>query len=73
MTEKEKVISIIGQEQVDRFINEDEISDDFYEKLFVEYYIDHEDMPYGTKKARDGDPYAWIYERLLVIFSDSVV
>jgi len=32
-----------------------------YEKLFV-YYSD--DMPYGTQKARDGDPIIWILDRL---------
>ena len=24
-----------------------------------------EDMPYGTQKARDGDPDEWIYDRLI--------
>jgi len=24
-----------------------------------------EDMPYGTAKARDGDPYEWIWNRLI--------
>jgi len=34
---------------------------DFYEALY-DYYFD--DMPYGTKKARTGDPYEWISDRL---------
>ena len=38
-----------------------EINDDLYHALY-DYYFD--DMPYGTKKARDGDPYEWISERL---------
>ena len=38
-----------------------EISDDLYHALY-DYYFD--DMPYGTKKARDGDPYEWVSERL---------
>ncbi len=29
--------------------------------LFV-YYMD--EMPYGTQKARTGDPYEWLFERL---------
>jgi hypothetical protein len=38
-----------------------EITDDLYHALY-DYYFD--DMPYGTKKARDGDPYEWVSERL---------
>lgn len=33
----------------------------FYEALY-EYYFD--DMPYGVQKARTGDPYEWIGQRL---------
>jgi hypothetical protein len=28
------------------------------------HYADSGDMPYGTMKARTGDPYEWIYEAL---------
>lgn len=38
-----------------------EINDDLYHALY-DYYFD--DMPYGTKKARDGDPYEWVSDRL---------
>jgi len=38
-----------------------EITDDLYHALY-DYYFD--DMPYGTKKARDGDPYEWVSQRL---------
>ena len=34
---------------------------DLFDALY-DYYFD--DMPYGTKKARDGDPYEWISQRL---------
>lgn len=35
-----------------------------------EYLYDHfeADMPYGTKKARDGDPGNWIADRMSEIF-----
>jgi hypothetical protein len=36
------------------------MSDDLYHALY-DYYFD--DMPYGTKKARDGDPHEWIADR----------
>jgi hypothetical protein len=38
-----------------------EITDDLYHALY-DYYFD--DMPYGVKKARDGDPYEWVSQRL---------
>ena len=41
------------------------MSDPLYDALY-DYYFD--DMPYGTKKARDGDPYEWISNR----FSDAI-
>jgi hypothetical protein len=34
---------------------------DFFDALY-EYYFD--EMPYGVKKGRDGDPYEWITDRL---------
>jgi hypothetical protein len=41
------------------------MSEPLYDALY-DYYFD--DMPYGTKKARDGDPYEWISNR----FSDDI-
>ena len=38
-----------------------ELDQDLFDALY-DYYFD--DMPYGTKKARDGDPYEWVSERL---------
>ena len=35
-----------------------------YEKLFVYFHFDTGEMPYGTAKARDGDPYEWIATKL---------
>ena len=37
--------------------------DDLYYELYV-YFVDSGDMPYGTQKARDGDPYEWIQDEL---------
>jgi hypothetical protein len=37
-----------------------DMSDSLYDALY-DYYFD--DMPYGVKKARDGDPYEWISDR----------
>ena len=38
-----------------------DFSDDLFYALY-DYYFD--EMPYGTKKARDGDPYEWVSQRL---------
>lgn len=38
-------------------------SDAFYEDLFT-YYMESGEMPYGVMKARTGDPYEWIAQRL---------
>jgi len=35
-----------------------------YEKLFQYFAFDTGEMPYGTAKARDGDPYVWIADKL---------
>ena len=42
------------------FTQSGEMSDALYDALY-DYYFD--DMPYGTKKARDGDPYEWVADR----------
>jgi len=30
-----------------------------------EYYCNSGEMPYGTMKARTGDPYQWIFDRIM--------
>ena len=37
---------------------------DLYSDLYEYYSSDPDYMPYGTQKARDGDPVQWITERL---------
>ncbi len=39
-----------------------EMDEDLYHALF-DYYAMHGEMPYGTMKARDGDPYEWVTQR----------
>ena len=43
------------------FIQHGDLSDHLYDALY-DYY--HDDMPYGVAKARSGDPYEWISNRL---------
>jgi hypothetical protein len=42
------------------FTQSGDMSDALYDALY-DYYFD--DMPYGTKKARDGDPHEWVADR----------
>ena len=73
MTEYEEVIAIIGKDAFNMLIMSDVMPDELYEKLFVEYYVDCEEMPYGTKKARTGDPYQWMYDRLHSLMMPGVI
>ena len=45
------------------------ITDDMYDALY-DYYTESGEMPYGTAKARDGDPMEWIEERVGELFGD---
>ena len=47
--------------EVADFKENGDLDQDLYEALY-DYYFD--DMPYGTKKARTGDPYEWVSQRL---------
>ena len=47
--------------EVRDFMETGELDSDLYHALY-DYYFD--EMPYGVKKARDGDPYEWVSNRL---------
>jgi hypothetical protein len=49
--------------EVKRFQAGDELDDDLYMALY-DYYMDQGEIPYGVAKARDGDPYQWVEDRL---------
>lgn len=49
--------------EVDQFKAGNELDHDLYDALF-DYYNDHGAMPYGVAKARTGDPFNWISDRL---------
>ncbi len=44
--------------------DDDFYSSSAYEKLFAYFAFESCEMPYGTAKARDGDPDVWILEYL---------
>lgn len=41
-----------------------ELTDEDFD-YFFEYYLNSAEMPYGVAKARDGDPYEWLTERIM--------
>ena len=60
------IIHTFGRDIRD-FIQHGDLSDHLYDALY-DYY--HDDMPYGVAKARSGDPYEWISNRLHQDLSD---
>lgn len=49
--------------EVKNFEDGGELDDDLYDALY-DYYSNNGEMPYGTMKARTGDPYEWVTDRL---------
>ncbi len=50
--------------EVKAFEQGGDLEENLYDALF-DYYLDSGEMPYGTAKARTGDPYEWVTERLV--------
>jgi hypothetical protein len=50
-----------GRLPLEAVLDAGELSDEQFEKLFNLFSTE---MPYGTQKARTGDPTVWILERL---------
>lgn len=48
------------KQDIPNFLETWELSEPLFQDLY-DYYFDQ--MPYGTRKARDGDPEEWIAER----------
>lgn len=61
MLSPEEVAELVQYRQGD---NEDEISDELFDKLF-NIYLNSGEMPYGTAKARTGDPHQWIADKIV--------
>ena len=49
--------------EVEDLKNGGELAQNLYEELF-EYYLELGEIPYGVAKARTGDPYEWVYDKL---------
>jgi len=60
--EHNEVKQILDKHNV-KSIDEIEVGEPVYDSLY-DYYVDSGEMPYGTMKARDGDPCEWICYRV---------
>uniref|UniRef100_UPI00190FA287 hypothetical protein n=1 Tax=Klebsiella pneumoniae TaxID=573 RepID=UPI00190FA287 len=49
--------------EVKQFQKGGDLDSDLYEALF-DYYNNAGEMPYGVAKARTGDPFEWVSQRL---------
>jgi len=49
--------------EVAQFEQGADLDDNLYDALY-DYYVNKGEMPYGTAKARSGDPYEWVSDRL---------
>lgn len=58
----------LTQKEIDAFVTDGTIEEHTHDRLF-EHFASNGEMPYGTMKARDGDPYLWIADRLAQEFS----
>lgn len=56
--------------EVGNFKTTGDLDNDLYDALY-DYYSDHGEMPYGVAKARTGDPYNWISDKLHQHLQDS--
>jgi len=52
-----------ARDTVNALLENDEIPCDAYD-IFFDHYCMNGEMPYGTAKAKDGDPIEWIHERI---------
>jgi hypothetical protein len=50
--------------EVKTFEQGGDLEDNLYDALY-DYYLSSGEMPYGTAKARSGDPYEWVTEKLV--------
>lgn len=55
--------------EINKFENTGELDNDLYDELF-DYYSDLGEIPYGIAKARSGDPYQWIANKLDELLSE---
>jgi hypothetical protein len=72
VVESDETLShILGRfkHEINKFQTTGELDNDLYDDLF-DYYSDNGEIPYGIAKARTGDPYRWVSEKLDEILTE---
>ncbi len=69
MTPHDDIADIMSADDIALFKATGEIDPPVYDVLF-NFFLTNGDMPYGTAKARTGDPHEWIENRLFAEFAD---
>jgi len=64
LTNNDRAVKVLGMKAIKKILNTGNFTDKQYEKLYAIYY---DEMDYGTMKARTGDPYLFIYKKLIEI------
>ena len=56
------------QFDVDMFTHGADLTEELYDDLYEYYAFTKAEMPYGTAKARTGDPYEWVMLQFEKVF-----
>lgn len=56
-------LDVFSLDDVARYMATGDIVEETYARLF-DHFLRSGEMPYGTAKARDGDPHQWVANRL---------
>ncbi len=59
--------SPLTNEEIAEFVESGDLSDQAFERCY-EFYLNNGEMPYGTAKARDGDPLQWVHDKLSELY-----
>jgi len=66
--ELEALIKIVGgEDNLKNILDDPEEIEKYYDDLY-DYYSD--EMPYGTAKARTGDPYEWMWNKIFMLLQN---
>ena len=57
--------SPLTSEEIAAFVTIGELSQDAFDRCY-DFWLS--EMPYGTAKARTGDPYEWVNDKLVSIY-----
>jgi len=63
MSNKLEIVVSGYESELEEFKNSGDLYNNLYDVLY-EHYLNNGEMPYSIAKARTGDPYTWVCEKL---------